>query len=124
MTATTTAFTALIETHQLELGIADSELALALGFAHEGVFKMIKQGRMKLPVNKVGHLAAALSLEPAEVLRLVMDDSAPGLLDIIKACLNPLDLTESETRLIKHCRKLANGRSVGPMVIDGKAQSR
>lgn len=120
MTATTTALTALIETRQLELGIVDSELALALGYEHERVFELIKKGRLRLPMNKIGQLATALSLDPLDVLRVAMDDAAPGLLDIIKAVLNPLNLTKSEARLIQHCRKLANGRPIGPMVIDGK----
>ena len=116
---TATNLSALITSRQSDLGIVTAELARALGYDQEHVVELITQGRMRLPINKVNKLARALSLDPKLVLRLAMESSAPGLLDAIEDVLNPLKLSGSEERLIKHCRKLARGRDAAPIVIDG-----
>jgi hypothetical protein len=110
----------LIETRQNELQIDDVELAEALGYTHPGVISMIKQGKMKLPINKVASLASALDIEAANVLRLLMSDTSPGLLKEIEAILDPLRLTTTEANLIRHCRELGRGRTGSPIVIDGR----
>ena len=110
----------LITSRQSELGFTDAELAQAVGYDDDRVICLIRQGRMRLPINKVTQLATALAVEPKLVLQFAMRDSAPGLLDVIEAVLNPLRLSGSEERLIKHCRKLAHDREVSPIVIDGK----
>jgi hypothetical protein len=110
----------LIEARQNELQINDVELAEALGYKHPGVISMIKQGKMKLPINKVASLASTLDIEAAHVLRLLMSEISPGLLEEIEAILNPLRLTTTEANLIRHCRELSQGRTGSPIVIDGR----
>ena len=121
MTKTTaTALTSLLETAQATLGISDGELCATMGYEQQRTIQMIKQGRMRLPVQQVKALAEALSLDPSTVLRMVLNESSQGLFDLIKGILDPLTLTDAEVNLIRHCRKLANGKDVHPIVFDGK----
>jgi len=109
-----------IEARQAELGLTDQHLCDALGFEREITLVLIKQGSMKLPINRVPALAAALSLEPVDVLRTALQESSPDLISVIEEVFNPLCLTTSETRLIRHLRNLAGDRPAAPMVFDGK----
>lgn len=109
-----------IEARQAELGLSDRQLCDALGFEREITLVLIKQGTMKLPINKVPALAAALSLEPADVLRAALQESSPDLISVIEEVFNSLRLTTGEMRLIRHLRNLAGDRPAAPVVFDGK----
>jgi hypothetical protein len=109
-----------IEERQAALGLSDQELCAAVGFDREIVWTLIRTGSMKLPLNKVPAFAKALALEPGPLLRTAMDESSPGLMQLIRDVFDPLDLTDSEQRLIKHLRHLAGGKPTGPLVLDGK----
>jgi hypothetical protein len=109
-----------IEERQAALGLSDQELCAAVGFDRQVVLTMIKTGAMKLPLNRVPAFANALSLEAGPLLRTAMEESSPGLLQLIRDVLDPLDLTDSEQRLIKHLRQLAGDKPTGPLVLDGK----
>lgn len=109
-----------IEARQAELGLTDQQLCDALGFEREITLVLIKQGTMKLPINRVPALAAALSLEPVDVLRAALQESSPDLISVIEEVCNPLRLTTSETRLIRHLRNLAGDRPAAPIVFEGK----
>ena len=108
-----------IEAQQAALGLSDHDLCIAVGFERE-VWKVIKTGAMKLPLTKVPALAKALELQPGPLLRTVMSESSPGLLQLISDVFEPLGLTDSEKRLIKHLRHLAGDKPTGPLVLDGK----
>lgn len=118
--ARTSTLASLIKERQASLHVSDRELATALGYDNEPVVELIKQGRMRLPINKVKRLADALALDPRAILRAVMAESAPGLLDVVEDVLDPLRLTDDEERLIKLCRRMGNGREVNVKLINGK----
>ena len=118
--ARTSTLASLIKERQACLHVSDRDLATALGYDNEPVVELIKQGRMRLPINKVKRLADALALDPRPILRAVMAESAPGLLDVVEDVLDPLRLTDDEERLIKLCRRMGNGREVNVKLINGK----
>lgn len=108
----------LVERHQAEQGLTDVQLANAIGYKAV-VISMIKQATMRLPINKAPALARALSLDPADVLRLVLTEQAPELLATLDEVFDPLKLTGTEVNLIKHLRRLAAGRESAPIVFEG-----
>lgn len=110
----------LISARQTELGISDRDLCEALGFDRAIILTLIQSGNMRFPLNKVPELARALSLDAGTLLRQVMQETSPGLLGLIQGILNPLQLTESETNLIKHLRRLAGDTAVGPVIFEGR----
>lgn len=110
----------LIQSRQTELGMTDRALCVALGFEREIVLTLIKQGTMKLPIDKVPALAAALVLDPSSLLRDALRESAPGMLAVIEAVYNPLQLTTTEENLIKHLRQLTGNQKTTPLVFEGQ----
>lgn len=104
----------LIIARQSELQIGDDVISAALGYPSIQVIALIKAGRMALPINKVTALSQALNLDASVVLRKVMGERAPGLLDEIEAIIDPLGLTTAESDLIRDRRaRVARQQSAG-----------
>jgi hypothetical protein len=111
----------LIARRQVELGKTDEQVARELSFDRVTAFTMIKQGTMKLPVQKVAPLASALSIEPAHLLRQLLAEAMPEVLEAVDTMFCPMSLTPNEVKLIQTFRDLANGKDVTPVVVDGNA---
>ena len=109
-----------IEARQSDLGLSDKQLCEAVGFDREIVFSLIKAGTMRLPLNRIPALAKALSLSPAPLLRSALLEGHPELLAVIEEVFNPMNLTDTEVRLLQHLRSLAGDQPVVPIVFDGK----
>lgn len=115
-----TSVIAQIKTQQGALGLSDQHLCEAVGFEREIVLKLILDGTMKLPINKIPVFAAALALDPAELLRAALIETSPELLTIIQDVFNPMSLTSTEVNLIKHLRKLSGDTPGAPIVFEGR----
>lgn len=108
-----------IEAQQAALGLSDHELCETVGFERTVMLTLIKAGTMKLPLTRVPAFAAALDIDPAEMLRAALRESDPALGQVIEQVFNPLHLTATEVNLIKHLRELCGDRDVAPIVFDG-----
>lgn len=106
-----------LEAQQAALGLTDQELSTAVGFERQIALTLIKQGSMKLPLNKVPAFAAALELDPADLLRAALRESDPTLGQLIEEVFNPMRLTATEVTLIKHLRELSGDVEVAPIVF-------
>jgi len=89
MIITFTSISALFEARQAQLGVSDADLSLALGYDDKRIVTLIRGGQMRLPLIRVPALANALSVEARQVLRLAMEETAPGVFDMIEQVLNP-----------------------------------
>lgn len=71
-------------TAQLDLcGKLQSEVAREAGFGSANVVTMIKQGKTKLPMAKVGVFAKAIGVDPLYMFQLVMSEYDPGTWEMI-----------------------------------------
>lgn len=111
----------LLNQFQERTKTTDEQLASALGYESGRVIAMVKDGRMRLPINKVQELAAAMGTEPRQILRSVLAESAPEVLSVLEAVLPELNWTSSEVRLVDTLRKLQGDRQGVPIVFDGGA---
>lgn len=111
----------ILTTRQTVLGLTDHHLAVAMGYTSPNVIALIKSRQMRLPVNKVRAFADALEVERGEVLRLVLAETSPCLLESIEDCLGPLLLTPTEARLITRLRETAQGQPSSPLFLDGNS---
>lgn len=107
-----------LEDQQAALGLSDEELSTAVGFDRQIALTLIKQGVMKLPLNKVPAFAAALALDPADLLRAAIRESDPALGQLIEEVFNPMRLIATEVTLIKHLRELSGDAAVAPIVFN------
>ncbi|UUZ75397.1 hypothetical protein LP414_27155 [Polaromonas sp. P1(28)-13] len=65
-------------TGQIDLcGKAQHELAKECGYANANIITMLKQGRSKLPMGRVGVMAKALGVDPLFLFSLVMNEYEP-----------------------------------------------
>lgn len=108
----------LIEHRQRSLGISDEQLAAALAY-QPSVLRVIRTGAMRLPVNKVPALASALRVDLVQLLRAVLKEQSPGLWEVLQPLLPLGELAPAEVNLVRHIRKLAQGRPTAPVVLDG-----
>lgn len=80
----------LMQARQNEMGTTDHEIAVALGYNHDRVIKMLMQGTLRFPLNRVVELAGLLDVDAAAVLRLALSESDPGLLTVIERVMGPM----------------------------------
>lgn len=74
----------IIVSRQEELGLTNLQIAEAMGYENQNVFSMIRSGRMRLPPQKVPVLARCLGLHSAELMRAVLLDVGPGMLEALE----------------------------------------
>lgn len=74
----------IIASRQEQLGLTNLQIANAMDYEYPNVFSMIRSGRMKLPPQKVPVLARCLRLHPAELMRAVLLEIGPGMLEALE----------------------------------------
>ena len=82
------------------------EIAKAVGFPKPNILTMLKNGSTPLPINRVGPLAKAVGLDPAFLLRRVMQEYYPDTWSTIEENLGNPILTARERYLIQELRCL------------------
>lgn len=102
----------LIATQSEYLGISPPALAAELGYTNPNVVSMLKNGTMKLPMNKVGLAARALHLDPVFLARCVDAESGFHLIDVIESVAGRVALTKNEERMLLAMRDLNRGMDV------------
>lgn len=86
-------------------GVAQKDIAEALGYDNPNVITMFKQGKTKLPINKVGPLAKVLGVDPVHLLRLVMTEYCPDTWQAIQHLIGKSLITANEMVLVEIVRK-------------------
>lgn len=95
---------------QLEAsGKQQNEVAREAGFEKPNVITMIKQGKTKLPLAKIGSMARALGVDPIYLFKLTMQEYMPETWDAIdKLTAQPM-LTENELAVVAQMREAGLG---------------
>jgi hypothetical protein len=90
---------------QLHLcGKAQTQIAEEVGFDKPNVITMIKQGKTKVPLTKIGSMAKALEVDPVFFFKLVMNEYNPDLLDVITSITSQPIITNNEMDFIRVIR--------------------
>lgn len=84
------------------------EIAAEIGYDHPNVISMLKQGHMKLPLDKAPAMAAALDVDKATLLNDVLREYHPKAYIAILQCLGPI-LTDNEAALVACARDFSGG---------------
>jgi hypothetical protein len=58
-------------------GKLQKDIAAKVGFENANMITMIKQGKARLPLDKVGPMALALEIDPLYLLQLCMEEYQP-----------------------------------------------
>lgn len=96
---------ALLVTEQIRIvGKKQLEIAEEAGFENPNVITMIKQGRTKLPLGKVGLVAKALEIDPMYLLKLCIEEYQPETWEAIRPFMDEV-VTKDEMHIVKVIRK-------------------
>jgi len=90
-------------------GIPQKEIAAAMGYNNPNVITMFKQGRTKLPINKVGPCAQALKVDPVHLLKLALSEYMPDTYEAIEQLIGKTMISESDQRLLKVVHEATGG---------------
>ena len=90
------------------LGKKQSLIAKEAGFDKPNVITMIKQGKTKLPLAKIGEMAKALETDPIYLLKLCLSQYQPKTWEAIRPLFDEM-LTKDEMDLIRSFRSHVGG---------------
>ncbi|MEJ7805265.1 MAG: helix-turn-helix transcriptional regulator [Telluria sp.] len=79
---------------------SQKQIAEEVGFAKPNMITMIKQGKTKLPIGKVGALARSLGLDPQHLFKMVMEEYEPATWEGIESIFSQPFVSENEMEII------------------------
>jgi DNA-binding transcriptional regulator YdaS (Cro superfamily) len=85
------------------------QITQEIGYENPNVLTMIKQGRTKLPINKVAAIARALGVDPANLLRIVMVEYMPEAWEVISQVMGDRVVSADESALLDLVREETKG---------------
>jgi hypothetical protein len=93
-------------------GKLQREIANEVGYDNPNVITLFKQGKTKLPVNKVPAMAKALGVDQANLLRIVMSEYMPETWEVLSAVIGDRIMSEDERALLEMVKKETHGLGV------------
>lgn len=87
-----------------KLGKLQSEVAKEAGFDKPNLITMIKQGKTKVPLAKIGLMARSLEVDPIYLFALCMNEYMPDTWAAIESLSSQPILTKNELEIIKAVR--------------------
>jgi transcriptional regulator with XRE-family HTH domain len=91
-------------------GKSQAQIAREVGYDQRpNLISMIKMGRSKLPVQKIGPFAKALGVDPAFLFKLAMSEYSPETWATINEIQGAIPVTHNERGILEEIRKLSDG---------------
>lgn len=83
------------------------EISEEAGFEKPNIITMLKQGKTKIPLTRVGPLATALGINPRHLMRRVLEEYAPETWHAFEQSLGHLVLSYDEEQLVLTSREMS-----------------
>lgn len=109
-----------LETKFASTEIRQNRIAKQIGYDNPNVLTMFKQGKTKLPLNKVGPLAKALQTDPVHLLRLVMGEYMPDTWESLQEVVGTSLVTKKELELLQAVRHATGGHD---LIVTGEVRN-
>lgn len=100
-------------------GQFQKDIAEKVGFDKPNMITMIKQGKTRLPLDKIGPMAKALEVDPVQLLKLCMEEYHPNTWKAIAPFLESA-MTSDERRLLNALRAWVGGPFLSAMSDESK----
>jgi len=91
-------------------GKTQSEICADIGYSKPNIITMFKQGRTRVPLDKIGPLSWALGVDGRDFFEKVLYEYMPETLSAIKPFLSIESLTPQENFLIETYRMASEGK--------------
>lgn len=98
--------------------VSNVEVAERLGYERPNVVSMLKNGTMKLPLNKIPEMAAVLRMDPVGLLQRALAAYAPELLDVLRTVMADRLVSQNELAILGVIRSRMKGIDFDPTVSD------
>ena len=85
-------------------GKTQSEICADIGYSKPNIITMFKQGKTKVPLDKIGPLARALGVDGREFFRMVLGEYMPETLSSLEPYMTIKGMTHQETFLLETYR--------------------
>lgn len=102
-----------------ETGQTQKDIAFKVGFEKPNIITMIKQGKTRLPLDKVGLMANALETEPTQLFQLCMEEYQPATWKVIAPYMEGA-MTKDELQLLKSLRVWVGGPFLSALSEESK----
>ena len=90
------------------------EVTEELGLDKPNIVTMFKQGRTKVPINRIPALANALGVDPVYLLSLAMNEYMPDAWQVIQKLLKNTLITDNELAIVNIIREGSAGMNLRP----------
>lgn len=101
------------------IGKLQKDIAEKVGFEKPNMITMIKQGKSRLPIDKIGPMAQALEIEPVALFSMCMEEYHPNTWKAIAPFLESA-MTADERRMLGAIRRFIGGPFLAAMSDDAK----
>ena len=91
-----------------EIGLIQKDIAIKVGFDTPNMITMIKQGRTRLPIDKIGLMANALEVDLIQFSKMCMEEYQPENWKVWAPLMTP-SISQDELKLIQALRIHAGG---------------
>jgi hypothetical protein len=108
-----------IERRIEETGQKQKDIAYKVGFEKPNVITMIKQGKTRLPLDKVGLMANALETDPTQLFQLCMEEYQPATWKVIAPFMEGA-MTKDELQLLNSLRTWVGGPFLSALSEESK----
>ena len=71
-------------------GKSQKQIAEEVGFPKANILTMCKHGTTRVPIQRVPALARALGVDPAKLMKMVLEEYQPEILEAIESSLGPI----------------------------------
>lgn len=85
-------------------GKTQSEICTDIGYSKPNIITMFKQGKTKVPLDKIGPLARSLGVDGREFFRTVLGEYMPETLMALEPYMTIEGMTNQETFLLETYR--------------------
>lgn len=96
------------------------QIAGEAGVGSERSWPMMLDGRCKVPMTWIVPLCKVTGADPAHLLRVMLTEYYPFMIELLETLGPPLPLTANERRLIESLRAITNGTDAQVVVADGR----
>lgn len=81
-------------------GVSQKEIAERLNYEKPNIITMFKQGKTKVPLNKIAPLAKILGIDPVHFLRLAMLEYSPETWEVLESMIGQRMVSDSEQHIL------------------------
>jgi hypothetical protein len=94
-----------------DLGITDRKMATLLSYGSPNIIKMFREGRVKVPLEKIPDFADAIGTERAGLMNRALREYLPDVAKSLSRCYG--ELTDNEIAIINYIQEVSGDSDPG-----------